>query len=546
MQLQRGLADFPAVIDAGVVMATPANRELLAAGDLLVETAAGSDDLLIVVRAEDEEAAASALANVDDLLASRRSLTVGAFRPRSLEAAVKQLPEARWVLISVPGRYAAGVAREALRLERHVFLYSDNVSIDDEKSLKQTARSKGLLVMGPDCGTAIIGGVGLGFANRVRTGSIGLVGASGTGLQAITSNIHRLGGGVSQAIGTGGRDLHESVGAITALQALDMLDRDPASKVIVLVSKPPERDVAAQLLSAARAMTKPVVIHFIGFSPPARTLDNLFFASSLVDAAALAVTLAGDPGEERPKRVSWPSQPAKGYLRGLFAGGTLAYEALLALQNLVTPIFSNAPLQESQRLGDPLTSRAHTILDLGADEFTQGRLHPMMDNDLRLRRLRQEASDPEVASILMDVVLGEGSHPDPTAEIAPAITEAKSLAQRHGRTLEVAVVVVGTDEDPQQLDLQIERLLSAGAIVFQDIVEAVAHLTESLTRSSASVDVSVDTGILDPPLSAINVGLEIFSESLTVQGANVVQIDWRPPAGGNENLIALLAKMKST
>jgi FdrA protein len=400
--------------------------------------------------------------------------------------------------------------------------------------------------MGPDCGTAIIGGVGLGFANRVRTGSIGLVGASGTGLQAITSNIHRLGGGVSQAIGTGGRDLHESVGAITALQALDMLNRDPASKVIVLVSKPPERDVAAQLLSAARAMTKPVVIHFIGFPPPARMLDNLTFASSLVDAAALAVTLAGDPGGERPKNMSWPSQPAKGYLRGLFAGGTLAYEALLALQNLVTPIFSNAPLQESQRLGNPLTSRAHTILDLGADEFTQGRLHPMMDNDLRLRRLRQEAADPEVASIFMDVVLGEGSHPDPTAEIAPAIAEARSLAHQQGRTLDVTVVVVGTDEDPQQLDLQIERLLSAGAIVFQDTVEAVAHMTESLTRSSESVDVPVNTEILDPPLSAINVGLEIFSESLSAQGANVVQVDWRPPAGGNEKLIALLAKMKST
>jgi FdrA protein len=545
MQLQRGLAELPRVLDAGVVMATPANRDLLVAGDLLVDTDAGSDDLLIVVKAEDEDAAASALASVDDLLSRRKSLSVGAFRPRSLEAAVKQSPQAKWVLISVPGRYAADVARDALRLERHVFLYSDNVSIDDEIELKQTGKGKGLLVMGPDCGTAIIGGVGLGFANRVRRGSIGLVGASGTGLQAITSRIHALGGGVSHAIGTGSRDLHQNVGAITARQALDMLDRDPASNVIVLVSKPPERGVASQLLSTARTMTKPAVIHFIGFPPPARTLDNLHFASSLGDAAALAVTLAANHDDVAKDRAGM-SRPAGGYLRGLFAGGTLAYEALLGFQTLLNPIFSNAPLHDSQRLSDPLTSQAHTILDLGADEFTQGRLHPMMDNDLRLRRLRQESADPEVASILMDVVLGEGAHPDPTAELAPAISEAKAIAQRDGRALDVTVIVVGTDQDPQQLELQTERLIAAGATVFQDTVAAVAHVTGLLAPLPDGIAAAVDSEILSPPISAVNVGLEIFYESLQEQGASAVHVDWRPPAGGNEKLIALLAKMKST
>ncbi len=293
-------------------------------------------------------------------------------------------------------------------------------------------------------------------------------------------------------------------------------------------------------------MTKPVVIHFIGFPPPARTLDNLVFASSLVDAAALAATLAGDLGEERIKHLSSSHQPAKGYLRGLFSGGTLAYEALLGLQALVNPIFSNAPLRESQRLSDPLASQAHTILDLGADEFTQGRLHPMMDNDLRLRRLRQEAADPEVGSILMDVVLGEGAHSDPTAEIAPAIAEAKMTARQAGRTLDVTVVVVGTDEDPQQLELQMERLISAGAVVFQDTADAVAHVTRILAPASEYDVGAVDAEILSAPLSAINVGLEIFYESLQAQGASAVHVDWRPPAGGNENLIALLAKMKST
>src|SRR5438105_4012812 len=239
MLLQRGLARLPGVEDAGVVMATAANCELLEQSGLL--TAAGkqasANDLVIVVRASDDDGAARALAQVDELLARRRSAASPEFQPKSLETAVKQLPEAGWVLVSVPGRFAAGVARQALDLGRHVFLYSDNVSLEDEIALKQLALAQGLLVMGPDCGTAIIGGFGLGFANRVRTGRIGLVGASGTGLQAITSRIHALGAGVSHALGTGGRDLKQDVGAITARQALDLLARDPGTDVIVLVSK---------------------------------------------------------------------------------------------------------------------------------------------------------------------------------------------------------------------------------------------------------------------------------------------------------------------
>ncbi|MFZ0546333.1 MAG: hypothetical protein WAM60_12890, partial [Candidatus Promineifilaceae bacterium] len=243
MQLQKALADLPGIIDAGVVMATPANLDLLAASDLPVDSKAGSDDLLIVVKAEDETAAADALSQVDSLMAARRSTAAQAFRPRSLASAVQQAPDAHWVLISVPGRYAAKVARNSLDLNQNVFLYSDNVTLEDEIALKQSAREKGLLVMGPDCGTAIINGVGLGFANRVRRGSIGLVGASGTGLQAITSEIHNLGGGVSQAVGTGGRDLKAAVGGITAHQGLDYLIHDPETAVIVLVSKPPAAEV---------------------------------------------------------------------------------------------------------------------------------------------------------------------------------------------------------------------------------------------------------------------------------------------------------------
>lgn len=544
MQLQRALLSLPGVSDAGVVMATPANRELLAQSDLLPAPAqaAGPDDLLIVVKAENETFAVDALAQVDSLLSRRRSAIEQEFRPRSLESAIKQLPEAAWVLVSVPGRYAANVAREAIRLERHVFLYSDNVPLADEIALKQAARSKGLLVMGPDCGTAMLNGVGLGFANRVRRGAIGLVGASGTGLQAIAARVHMLGEGVSYAIGTGSRDLATEVGAITAGQALDLLARDPETRVIVLVSKPPAPEVAARLLAAAQGLGKPVVVDFIGYAPPARRLGALHFATSSSEAAQLAIGLirqeSGDWGLEIGDLGTRGATPNR-YLRGLFSGGTLAYETLLGLQAVLDPIYSNAPIRESQRLPDPLRSQAHTIIDLGADEFTVGRLHPMLDNDLRLRRLRQEAADPEVGLILLDVVLGEGAHPDPAGELAPAIAEVK-----RARGVDVVAILVGTDEDPQGLAGQAERLAGAGATVFSTTTEAVEYACRRLSPSRSRPAATVDLERVRAPMAAINVGLESFYASLVGQGARAVHVDWRPPAGGDETLMAILARMK--
>ena len=575
MQLQRSLADLDGVIDAGVVMATPANCALLEEGDLYPEEAraAKSDDLLIVVHAESEDAAASALDQVDELIAARRSKGGSAgYRPHTLDAALEQRPEARWLLISVPGRYAAGVAHEGLDRGLNIFLYSDNVSIEDELALKKKARSKGLMVMGPDCGTAIVNGVGLGFANRVRRGAIGLVGASGTGLQAVTSEIHRLGGGVSQALGTGGRDLKAEIGGITALQGLEALAEDPESKVIVLVSKPPDPEVAARLLSAARRIGKPVVVNFIGYAPPSRRLANLHFAVNLAEAAEIAVALAGT-GEataigtvtgmdgdladaavnETDGKSTNPSDTGsliipsetdsmapKQYLRGLFSGGTLAVEAVLGLQNLLHPLHSNVPIRKDQALPDPHKSLGHTIVDLGEDEFTQGRLHPMMDNDLRIRRIRQEADDPETGVILLDVVLGEGAHADPAAELAPVVAE---VIQDHG--LPVLVVLVGTDEDPQGEASQAVEFKNAGAEVFETLQPAIHRLADLFPAPSERRSQPIPAEVLTEPFTAINAGLESFSESLAGQGAAVVQLDWRPPAGGNEKLAGILAKLAS-
>ena len=537
MQLQRGLIGLPGVVDAGVVMATPANRDLLAANELLPDLVhAGPDDLLIVVKADNDSAASEAIGQVDALLAKKRSAGPQDFRPRSLSSAMKQLPEARWVLVSVPGRYAAGLAREALALDKHVFLYSDNVSLDDEVDLKKSAREKGLLVMGPDCGTAIINGVGLGFANRVRRGPIGLIGASGTGLQAVTAHIHNLGGGISQAIGTGGRDLKGEVSAITAHQALDLLARDPDTEVIVIISKPPSLDVAAILLASAQAAGKPVIIDFIGYPPPARKQGNLLFAASLSEAAEMAV------GENSVKNDPVPvvGKPVSGYLRGLFSGGTLAYETLLGLQASLAPIYSNAPISNNQLLSEPLKSKAHTIIDLGDEFFMVGRLHPMIDNDLRIRRMKQEAAEAEVAMILFDVVLGEGSHPDPAGELVPEIKEIKGKR----KDLEFVAIVIGTDDDPQNLNAQIEKMDEAGVTIFRTATEAIEYVSLRFHAGRQNESVPVNLEQLNQPFAAINVGLESFYESLISQGAQAVHMDWRPPAGGNEKLASLLARMK--
>lgn len=534
MQLQRGLVSLPGVIDAGVVMATPANRELLLANNLLPDEAkANPDDMLIVVKADSEKSALDAIDNVDELLTRRKSTTVSEdFHPRSMSAAAKQLPDANWVLVSVPGRYAAGVAREALDLGKHVFLYSDNVSLEDEVALKKIAREKGLLVMGPDCGTAIINGVGLGFANRVRRGSIGVVGASGTGTQAVTAHIHEIGGGISHAIGTGGRDLKSDVGAITALQSLDLLKRDPETKVIVLVSKPPSPDVATKLISDAQSTGKPVVVYFIGYPPPARKIGNLHFAISLQETAEISV--------KELELEDSKLQISSLYVRGLFSGGTLAYETLIGLQASLSPIYSNAPISDNQTLKDPLKSEAHTIIDLGDEFFMVGRLHPMIDNDLRIRRMKQEAEDPEVGMILFDVVLGEGSHMDPAGELAPVIKEIR----KKRKEIEFVAMIIGTDDDPQDIQSQIDQLKDAGVSVFRTATEAVEYISLRFGASTLSEDVPVDLDQLKQPLAVINVGLESFYESLTSQGAQAVHVEWRPPAGGNEKMAALLAKMK--
>jgi len=555
MQLQKTMSDLPGIEDAGVVMGTESNKEILAHINLLSPEvqAAKPDDLVIVVRTDNAASADRALDRVDYLLTHRRSTLEQEYQPQSIESAANMLPDAAWVLVSVAGRYAAGVSREALRLGKHVFLFSDNVSVEDEISLKKMASEKGLLVMGPDCGTANIRGVGLGFANKVRLGPIGVVAAAGTGLQQVTSRIHQLGSGITYGIGTGGRDLSEKVGAITFRQGIDLLSRDPETKVIVLVSKPPAPKVADEVLQVTLRAGKPVVVNFIARPLDIKQIENLYFAGSLDEAAHMAVELVNSAPKAAVDDLKI-DRFAKGqhYLRGLFSGGTLAYEAQHILKNYLTRIYANAPINKELKLANSMVSQEHTIIDLGEDEFTVGRLHPMMDNELRIRRLMEEANDPQVAVIMLDVVIGYGSHPDPASELAPAIAKARAEAKKAGRYLEVVAVVTGTDEDPQNMKAQIKQLKDAGvwAETSNEVMVCYAgRLLRALNPPAEAPVVEaitpVDLATLQRPLAAINVGLESFAANLVAQGAPTLHVDWRPPAGGNEKLMGILERMKS-
>lgn len=539
MQLRAGLESLPGIGSAVAMMATAENLDLLrSAGWPLESEKLAPNDMVVGVRAENSEQAEAAFSAVEGLLRQRTGGGETAYRPRSLDAAAKQVPEARWALVSTAGTHAVGLARRALQLNLNVFLFSDHVSLADEVSLKEEAGRRGLLMMGPDCGTAIVNGVGFGFANGVRRGGVGLVGSSGTGLQAVCCQIHELGAGVSHALGVGGRDLSDPVGAVSTLQALDLLRRDPATRVVALVSKPPGPQTAAKLTALLRQFPKPVAACFLGMATPVRRLGSLRFAVNLSELASLAVDLSkleSTPGDPEPQEVE---RSGRRWLRALFCGGTLASEALQRLECTLSPIHSNLASRTALPLDDPERSQAHTVLDLGEDAFTLGRPHPMIDPDPLVRRLEREAADPETAAVVFDVVLGHGAHPDPAARLAPVV------ARTRQKGVQALALLVGTDQDPQDVASQRRRLEEAGAVVFSDSQELLRQIEDRLAEVGPPPAPPVSLQDLDAPVAALNVGLEAFHDSLQAQGATVAHVDWRPPAGGDPALAALLERMK--
>ena len=485
MRIARRLSEVPGILDSAVIMGTDRNKSLLAdMGFADPEIASASpEDLMVAVKAETGDIAESVLGNLDAWL-EREPDSAGRPVYRTIDSAMAALPSANLALVSLPGEYAAGEARRALERGLNVFLFSDNVPVEREIELKQLARERGLVVMGPDCGTAIIAGVGVGFANAVRRGPIGVVGASGTGIQEITSLVHSAGSGISHAIGTGSRDLKDVVGGISTFAGLQALESDPDTKVIVVVSKPSGKATTAALLEKLGALGKPVVACLLGFEAnDGEYPSGISFARTMEEAAMLAVRQAAGAGLDElnpPPSIQGVDLsrllPSQRYLRGLFAGGTFCYQAQLLAREAGIEARSNTPISAQQGMLDARMSTGHCLVDMGDDLFTQGRPHPMIDSRLRCERILAEASDPETAVLLLDVILGYNASPDPAGDLAQAIAEARSAVERRGGYLPVVVSVCGTDGDPQGLERQTGILRETGAVVFQSSAGAARYV----------------------------------------------------------------------
>ena len=480
MQLSAELAALAGVEDAVAMNGTPSNLEIMREAGLLASpgAAAGPNDLVVAVRAAGEAIAGDALAHARDALARESAPEeVGEWRPHTLDGAIDRMGDANLVLVSTPGAHAGREARRALDRGLNVMLFSDNVPLEAERALKERAHALGLLVMGPDCGTAYIAGAPIAFANVVPRGRVGVIAASGTGLQEVAVLLARAGAGISHGIGVGGRDLSDAVGGTSTLDAIDLLASDTDTDHLILVSKPPGPRTARLVFERIAVAGKPCTAVVFGAdgieSPPGGPVPVPTLKAAVeratgrpiapdYDAAAIARSEAERLG------------PGRHALRGLFCGGTLATEAhaVLAAAGIDAAFGSDPPAPPGSTPArapgsgsdaeSPVPSgsnASHRVIDLGADEYTAGRPHPMIDPTLRTEMLREALADPEVAAVLLDIVLGLGAHPDPAGPVCDAIRDAK------GAGPVVVASVCGTGDDPQNRERQVSMLAGAGVAV---------------------------------------------------------------------------------
>ncbi|MFT2141272.1 acyl-CoA synthetase FdrA [Staphylococcus sp. GDY8P145P] len=558
MLLSNKLSAIDGINQVSIMMGTPANKDIFKSSGLGTDEleAAKPNDIIIVVDTENEEKVEEVNQEVEAELKGKGE---------SEDQSQKQNEASNWnralelannpnlALISIPGQYAAMEAETALKNNLNVFMFSDNVAKEDEVRLKEMAHDKGLLVMGPDCGTGIIHSLPLAFTNTVNEGDIGVVGASGTGIQEVTTIIDREGKGVTNAIGTGGRDLSTEVGAITMLDSIKALNADPKVKVITVISKPPAKEVEEKVLNLLRNIEKPIVTLFLG-SKPEYTETNIYHAYTLEEAARVSVQLSNGEtpqfGTAIQSDINIKFADDQDGVKGYYSGGTLASEAAMLLKDTLG---DNSDAETPE--GFSYKGGHHEIIDLGDDIYTQGRPHPMIDPSKRIEMLEQSADDPSTAIIMLDNVIGYGSHDDMASELAPTIQKVLDKAQSEGRSLAVLATVVGTEHDHQGYDKQVNILKEAGAIVCEtnnQMVTTALHLLgkdveqpqlETKSFEAESVDLTVDEKVLNlinMKPSVINIGLKSFTEAIQANDAQVVQFNWQPIAGGDEKLMKVL------
>jgi len=534
MLISKKLSASSEIDEVSIMMGTPANKSLLketgfwhdiftdvTPNDICVGIKVhNSNDVTALISQQLEESLAE--------IAKGQAQGPRLIKARSFQSAINKLPDSNMVLVSIAGEYAGKLADQALEFGKNVMLFSDNVSIEDEIALKTKARDKGLIVMGPDCGTSMIAGSPLAFANVLPKDNIGIVGASGTGIQEIASQIALLGAGITNAIGLGGRDLSLQVGGISALTALDMLDCDPDTKVIGFVSKPPAVEVQQKILTKMQQLTKPVVALFLGAKHDKPCDGNVYLANTMDEAAKLCVQLSKSAKLSAEHTIVSGSK-----ILGLYAGGTLAAESAMLLGQ-----YLGLPADSKHDKGVMLDADGHKVIDLGDDFYTVGRPHPMIDPTVRGQQIIDLVNKPEIVVLMADVVLGFGSHSDPAGAFVDAVQE---LKLKRKDPINVLVTVTGTDLDPQNRTNQIQKLLDAGIIVLDNLPQAVI-LAQQLIRNTTAVN-SKEAPYLLKEVKVINAGLRSFAEDLQATKTAVVHYQWAPVAGGNQRLAEILQKL---
>lgn len=565
MLLTNHLSAIDGVKKVSVMMATPANKDIYRQSGLATEEleAAGANDLVIVADVEDDALLTTIEEEMEAFLKAQQAAAStdkkGSESVKSWEQALRRLPDANLAVISIPGAYAALEADRALDQGMNVFMFSDNVTIEDEKALKDKAHEKGLVVMGPDCGTGIIQGVPIAFTNYVEKGAIGIIGASGTGIQELTTIIDRLGEGVTNAIGIGGRDLNAAVGGITMLDMIDAMEDDDTVKVLLVVSKPPAKEVRDLVVDRLRSVSKPVVTLFLGEKPEYHE-EQFYHAYTLDEAARLAVGLVrGETISESVADVdetAFYSKDEHKTIKAYYSGGTLANEAAMLIKDALDV---KEPPEDID--GYMLQLDGHVVVDLGDDAYTKGKPHPMIDPAKRIECMESAVDDPSTGAILLDIMLGYGSHEDMAGALIPSINRLRAKAEAAGRKVFFVATVCGTSKDYQGYDKAVNQLRDAGVIVCEnnrlacrtairavglDYADPAKHVQpKALGHAVKHAPSDQLRALLSERPRIINIGLKSFADVAEEFGCEVVQFDWAPPAGGKVELIKVLNYLRN-
>lgn len=559
MLLTNHISTIEGVNKVSIMMATPANKDIFKQSGLNTEElmAATANDMVVVADVEEEALLGTIMEEIEEFFKKQSTESDGKKESESVkswEKALKKMPEANLAVISIPGAYAALEADRALDEGLNVFMFSDNVTIEDERALKEKAHAKGLCLMGPDCGTGIIQSVPIAFTNKVAPGSIGIIGASGTGIQELTTIIDRLGEGVTNAIGIGGRDLNAAIGGITMMDMIDAMEDDDAVKVLIIISKPPAKEVRDKISARLSSFSKPVVTLFVGEKPTYHE-ENFYHTYTLDEAARLAVSLVR--GTKIPEAAveidesEFFKAEDKKTIKAYYSGGTLANEAAMLIKDAMD---CEIPPEDIE--GYMLQLDGNVVVDLGDDAYTQGKPHPMIDPAKRIECMQSAVDDESTGVILLDIMLGYGSHADMAGALLPSIIELQNKAKAQNRKVFFVATVCGTRTDYQGYDEAVRKLKDAGVIVCENnklacrtAIRAIGRdfeepVKEILPRQIVDVEKNTPSEQLRKLLSEkphiINIGLKSFAEVCQQFGCDVVQYDWMPPAGGNVKLIKTL------